>query len=37
MSEISSTNWLLATIAAGLIIVSLALIYFGSTRESKRR
>lgn len=37
MNEISSTNWLLATIAAGLAVVALALIYFGSTRESKRR
>lgn len=36
MNEISSTNWLLATIAAGLLAVAFALIYFGSTREKKR-
>ena len=37
MNEISSTNWLLATIAAGLATVALALIYFASIKEGKRR
>ena len=37
MTEISSTNLLLAAIAGGLIAVAFALIYFASSRDSKRR
>ena len=37
MNEISSTNWLLASIAGGLLAVAFAIIYFASIKESKKR
>ena len=37
MSEVSSTNLLLFAVVGGLIAVAFGLIYFGSTREGKKR
>lgn len=37
MSEISSTNWLLAAIAGSILILAFAIVYFGSTREGRKR
>lgn len=33
MSEISSTNWLLAAIAGGLLAISFAIIYAASKKK----
>lgn len=37
MTELSSTNLLLGALIGSLIAVAFALIYFGSTRESRKR